>query len=192
MNFYWHDAAGKLLRAALGCAPDEVAELNVPGALGCYAAEVALDRLGGHYFDGTALVEKPEQPTPNHVFDYDLKQWADPRSLDDLRASKLAEVKSWRDEHLAVFTWDGSVFDSNEARMLGLRVEASTPGFEPVAWRLADNSWRVLTAEDSLAVYAAFIANLRACFQRFGELEIQVMGSNEGELSTIAWEPAPE
>jgi hypothetical protein len=85
---------------------------------------------------------------------------------------------------------NGLVFDSNETRILGLKMKADSPAeFTDVAWRLADNSWAVLTRADALAVWEAFETHLRNCFQKFAEKEAQVMaveGSLE-EVDNIVW-----
>ena len=62
-----------------------------------------------HYVDDGALVEKPEQPSPEHTFDYATKQWV--YDLTGHRNEKLTEIKAFRDtEEFSPFVWNNHTF----------------------------------------------------------------------------------
>ena len=98
----------------------------------------------GHYWEAGVWVPMPTQPSPDHVFDYATKQWEDPRTLDDLRATAHAAIERWRDQQEnAGFTfthagheWDGGLVVRQRLQpVLGLA--ALPDGF---FWTDADNS----------------------------------------------------
>lgn len=109
------------------------------------------------------LVIAPASPSPHHVFDYTTKQWVDPRTLADLKEAKWLEIKAARDAaEFGSFTWDNSTFDSDptsQSRIQGAAQLATLAlmNSQPfsIDWTLADNSTRVLTAQDMLAVGTA-------------------------------------
>lgn len=118
-----------------------------------------------------------------HRWDPAAEDWIDERDIAGVRAGLLAEIKRYRDETLgAGFAWDGSVFDSDAAisqpRLLGLFTTAVAGGIPPEGypWRLADNSWRVLSASDAIAVWSAFQAHMAACFAAFKVHETAILG----------------
>ncbi len=55
-------------------------------------------------------VEMPAQPSPYHIFNYDIKQWIDPRTLDEIKAQKWAEIKVMRDQlEFGGFEFEGNI-----------------------------------------------------------------------------------
>lgn len=192
MNAYWYGEGGRLLRAALGSKEAEVDLMEVSGALGVHKTDQTIDRLSTHYFDAGALVEKPPAPSKFHQFDYSIKQWRDLRLLDDLKQDKSAEIKAARDEALTTFTWNGLVFDADDTaqvRLLGLLAASKESDFTSEWWRLADNSWHELFAQDVVEVWAALKANTRRCFQRFAYLETVIAAcETREELNAVQWQ----
>lgn len=143
-----------------------------------------------HYVRDGEFVSIPEKPSASHKWSWHEKFWVDPRTLEDARTTKMIELRKNRDDFLSTFEWDGSLFDSNETRILGLRVRAtSSPEFQPTAWRLADNSWRILSAADAVSVWDAFENKMRYCFNRFAELESRVKtATTKEQIESISWE----
>jgi hypothetical protein len=157
---------------------------------GCVCEERDFDSRDGYILDGD-FVPMPERPGPWAVWDWASHAWTDPRVIADLRAGKMAELKSWRDTALKSFTWDGSTFDSDDTaqiRLLGLLTASKEEGFTSEWWRLSDNSWRELFAADVSGVWAALKDNLRSCFQRFAYLEALVAACETPEqLASLRW-----
>ena len=50
------------------------------------------------YWNGSEFISIGNPPTPNHTFDYVIKEWVDLRTLDEIKAQKWAEIKSERDQ----------------------------------------------------------------------------------------------
>lgn len=118
--------------------------------------------------------------------------WQDVRTLQETKAARVAAMRDARDAHInSTFTWDGSEFDADQvsqSRLLGAAWSASRPGFVPTPWRLADNSWRVLDAEDTAAVYGALEQHLRAAFLAFAEREAEIAAAESvAEVDAVKW-----
>ena len=105
-------------------------------------------------FDLHQFVSIGNPPTPNHTFDYVIKEWVDLRTLDEIKAQKWAEIKSQRDRiEFGGFEFEGDIYDSDQVsqgRILG----AASAGVDQI-WTLANNSTRLLTASQLQQLYAA-------------------------------------
>ena len=107
--------------------------------------------------------------------------------VDERRAAVMASLKAERDRRVfGGFAWDGSVFDSDEtaqARILGCYVSSqASPESFPIAWRLADNSWRDLTPSDSQALFLALQQHLQSHFAAFAVHEAAIAAASGDEL----------
>lgn len=129
-------------------------------------SEISLD-VYQHYYDFSteAFVSIGEPPSIHHAFDYSIKQWVDPRSLDDIKAQKWAEIKSQRNQlEFGGFEFDGNIYDSDQVsqgRILG----AATAGVDQV-WTLADNTTVNLSASQLQQLYAALQAHIANAHER--------------------------
>lgn len=144
------------------------------------------------YWDGEDWLEIPARPSAAHTWNWGTKTWTDPRTLADHKATRMRYLKAARDEYLnGGFTWDGSVFDSNlvsQLRLLGLKNKAQTNALMVESWRLQDNTWRELDAEDALAVFDTFENHLRGAFQTFAALEAEVLAAETiEEIEEVVW-----
>lgn len=118
--------------------------------------------------------------------------WID---LRDLAMAKSQQVEAMRQAREAVinggFVWDGSGFDSDQLaqlRLLGVVMAAQVPGFEPVDWRLTDNTWRTLDAAAVAGVWGALQMHIRDAFARFGELEGEINAATTPEaVAAVEW-----
>ena len=117
------------------------------------------------YWNGSEFISIGNPPTPNHTFDYVIKEWIDPRSLDEVKAQKWAEIKSERDRiEFGSFEFDGDIYDSDQVsqgRILG----AASAGVDQV-WTLADNSTRSLSASQLQQLYATLQMHIAAAHER--------------------------
>lgn len=120
--------------------------------------------------------------------------WQDSRSLSEARVEKLRQLRDAREAALnSTFTWDGSVFDADQVsqtRLMGLCLDAQLPGFTNQAWRLADNSWRVLDATDAAAVWVALKTHMAAQFTHFAAKEAAVNAvetNTPAKVDAIVW-----
>jgi hypothetical protein len=137
----------------------------------------------------------PLRPSPSHrlhVVAGALK-WVDPRTLPEARAARIQALRDAREAAItAGFTWDSSPFDAaqlSQTRLLGLYISSQSPTFAPQPWRLADNTWRTLTAACVAGVCAALQAHVTAQFAQFAAREAAVnAASSIAEIDAVAWE----
>lgn len=91
------------------------------------------------YWNGSEFISIGNPPTSNHIFDYGLKQWIDPRTLDDIKAQKWTSLKTQRNSfEFGGFLFDGLIYDSDQVSQ-GRIVAAASLGVE-VEWTLQNNS----------------------------------------------------
>jgi len=110
-------------------------------------------------------------------------------SVEDLRSAVMAALKAERDRRVfGGFTWDGSVFDSDEtaqARILGCYVSSQpSPESFPIAWRLADNTWRDLSPADAGALFLALQQHLQSHFAAFAVHEAAITAASPEVLAS--------
>lgn len=105
------------------------------------------------------------QPTSNHVFDYGLKQWIDPRSFTELKAQKWTLLKHQRDLfEFSGFLFEGIIYDSDQVsqgRILGAMLAGQSQ-----TWTTADNSTIELSAEQLKSLYAALQMHVAIAHER--------------------------
>ena len=106
-----------------------------------------------------------DPPASYYMFDYGIKQWIDPRSLDDIKAQKWVEIKSQRDQlEFGGFEFDGNIYDSDQVSQ-GRIMGAAAAGVDQI-WTLADNSTVELSALQLQQLYAALQAHVAAVHER--------------------------
>ena len=149
---------GELLYSIQG--NQETIELNKP--LGCLA--VPDPPRSNMYYKGW-WVDLPKSPSSFHTFDYQSKQWVDPRTLEQIKDQKWFEIKSARDAfELGSFEFEGNYFDSDhlsQSRILG----ASIAGVDQT-WTLANNTVVELTATQLKHLYQALQAHIAFAHER--------------------------
>lgn len=149
---------GELLKVISG--NQESIELNTPSD--CFAVDEPTE-FSMYYKDG--WVAMPAQPTPYHIFNYDLKDWIDPRTLDEIKAQKWAEIKAMRDQlEFGGFEFDGGIYDSDQVSQ-GRIMGAAAAGIDQV-WTLADNTTVELSASQLQQLYAALQAHIASVHER--------------------------
>lgn len=149
-------------------------------------------KYGGGWLENANHYEQPMQPGPHHVFDWAIKQWIDPRTLQDLRDTKWTEIKRARSTaEYGGFVWDGSTFDSDaisQARIQGaVQLAGMAPSFS-IDWTLQDNAVRTLSAADILAVGIALGAHVALQFSRAQALRVLVDSAESADvLDALGW-----
>lgn len=142
-------------------APDDVVALNTPE--NCVALPDPSNL--NMYLDKGEWVDIPPQPSNGMVFDYTIKQWIDPRTLDEIKAKKWAEIKSQRDQlEFGGFEFEGGIYDSDQASQ-GRIMGAAVAGVDQV-WTLADNTTAELSASQLQQLYAALQAHIANAHER--------------------------
>ena len=117
------------------------------------------------YWDGNAFVSIGEPPSLYHYFDYEIKQWIDPRTLDEIKDQKWDEIKSQRDQlEFGGFEFEGNVYDSDQVSQ-GRIMGAAAAGVDQI-WTLADNSTVELSALQLQQLYAALQTHIAGAHER--------------------------
>jgi hypothetical protein len=141
-------------------ASDEIVILNTP--VDCLAVE---DPPGSNMYYKDGWVAMPTQPSPYHIFNYDLKEWIDPRTFDEIKAQKWAEIKAMRDQlEFGGFEFEDGIYDSDQVSQ-GRIMGAAAAELDQV-WTLADNSTVNLTASQLQQLYAALQAHIASVHER--------------------------
>ena len=105
------------------------------------------------------------KPSETHIYDYDLKDWVDPRTLDEIKAQKWVEIKSQRDQlEFGGFEFDGGIYDSDQVSQ-GRIMGAASAGVDQ-AWTLADNTTVELSVMQLQQLYAALQAHIASVHER--------------------------
>lgn len=143
--------------------------LSSPYDRAASAGEIKVDYVPplSAYWDAEleVFVDIGELPSKFHAFDYNTKQWIDPRSLDEIKAQKWVEIKSQRD-HLEFggFEFEGNVYDSDQVSQ-GRIMGAAAAGAEQT-WTLANNTTVELTALQLQQLYAALQTHIAGAHER--------------------------
>lgn len=134
------DDEGKILGTFSNASLD-VIEANNHGTIVFDAPQQKTD-----YWDFSlcSFVSIGKPPSPHHTFDYTTKQWTDPRTLDDIKTQKWAEIKQQRDQlEFGGFEFEGNIYDSD--RVSQGRVLGAALANLPQEWTLADNTTVLLS-----------------------------------------------
>lgn len=142
-------------------APAEVVDLNTPD--GCIALPDPPNL--NMYLNEGVWVDVPASPSSSHIFDYDLKQWLDPRTIEQVKDQKWSEIKSMRDAlEYSGFEFEGNSYDSDQvsqSRIMG----AAVAGVDQT-WTLADNTTVELSASQMQQLYAALQVHIASVHER--------------------------
>ncbi len=142
--------------------------------------------------DGQLELASDLRPTLHATYDWGRRTWVDARSLADVRAQKWAEIKDARTlAEFGQFVCDGSVYDASERSQHRITRQARAAQLDPHfsdVWTLADNSHRILTAPDMLAVEAAMLHHIASVHSTARALRSAIEGaSTTAEVEGIAW-----
>lgn len=96
MKFIVHDAVGRILRT--GNCPDD--HLDLQAQDGETVIEGEADDAKSRIENGEVVL-LPSKPSVLHQFDYELKQWVDPRTMQD----HVAATRARRDTLLLACDW---------------------------------------------------------------------------------------
>jgi len=144
------------------------------------------------YYDQESVITFSPKPSTNHVFDYNIKQWVDPRTLDDLKLQQWEAIKVQRTTaEYAGFTWDGSVFDSDaisQQRIAGAVQLATLSSLFTINWTLADNTVRTLNQQQMLAVGLTLGYHINTVFTKGQALRSSIESASTKEaIESICW-----
>jgi len=149
------------------------------------------DPMAFHYVNAGKLVTLVK-PSPSHVFNYDTKQWEDPRTLQELKDSQWTLIKRSRSAaEYAGFMWDGSTFDSDaisQNRITGAVTLAQLSSAFTIDWTLATNQVRTLNQSEMLQVGAALGVHVQTQFAKGQSLRVQIdAATTQAEVEAVVW-----
>lgn len=143
----------------------------------------------------------PEQPYKAAVLAYRDEKlvWEDPRDIAQAKDDQWALVKDARDTFInSGVTWDGSVFDSDaiaQGRVAGattlalMAVMQGQAGAFSKTWKLADNSSRVLSAADMMAVGVTLGQMVQTAIDKGEAIRLQIYSSTSLEqIRSLTWQ----
>ena len=160
---YFLSQDGEILRAIIG--NREQFQVNTKDG------EIFIDMceavVSSSYYSFTEkrFIALSDAPSPQHVFDYEIKQWIDPRTLDEIKAQRWTEIKQQRDQlEFGGFEFEGNIYDSDQVSQ-GRIMGAVSAGVDQV-WTLADNTTVSLTASQLQQLYATLQAHIASVHER--------------------------
>lgn len=110
-------------------------------------------------------VDLPKSPSSFHTFDYQSKQWVDPRSLDEIKAQKWEEIKSQRDQiEFGGFEFENKLYDSDPNSQL--RIATAALLGVSVEWTLKDNSVVNLSSDQLIDLKTALAVHINNIHER--------------------------
>ena len=187
--FTVYDFEGRILRT--GTAPEYQAQFQAIESQGEWLL-LSSSNINSDYVVGGKVVPLPPKPSDSHVFNYAERLWVDPRTLDDLKADKWAEIRLARDAaDFSGFAWQGHTFDSDQVsqgRITGaVQLAQLDPSFS-IIWTLADNTVIELDAVQMQAVGAALGAHVSAQHALARQLRKQINAATKAaQLAGIHW-----
>ncbi|MBJ9959844.1 DUF4376 domain-containing protein [Acinetobacter nosocomialis] len=140
---------------------EQTVRLNTPDE--CFAVDDPPS--ANMYHDKGEWVEMPLQPSAHHLFDFQKKEWIDPRSLDQVKEQKWFEIKQIRETtEFGGFSFNGYKFDSDEKSQSRI-IAASALGVE-VEWTLFNNTVITLSGEELKKLRQALAEHVSMCHAR--------------------------
>lgn len=142
------------------------------------------------------LVEDTQLPNSPEIWDWELMQYIDPRSLAEIKEARWAELKLARTQAESEgFTWDGSIFDSdpssqariNGAVTLALIARQLNQPYE-VTWTLKNSTTRTLSIDEMIAVGLTLGNHVQTIFNKGQLLQQQInQATTKEEVTSIVW-----
>ena len=190
-----YNPQGEITRS--GVCADADFELQSPGGVSLIEGK-ATGRT--HYVLNGALtsytpaqiVSKQALPQVPSLWSNESMSWVSGASLSESKVLAISKMRAARESLITgTFSWDGSTFDSDQVsqtRLMGLFVDSKEPSFLPTPWRLSNNSWRTLSAENAVEIWAALRGHIRGAFQTFAAKEASInSASSIEEVNAISW-----
>lgn len=172
MNRYIYDINGKITSKLSGNI--DTLDLNTPEECHYFDSDADFDKSAYFYSVETGgVVEITPQPSPHHVFDYDSKEWSDPRTLGQIKIQKWSEIKQQRDiAEYGGFSFLGHEFDSDQVSQ-GRIITAAQLGVD-TDWTLKNNEVIQLSAEQLIQLRTALAQHVATCHEKGRVLRLQI------------------
>jgi len=155
---------------------------------------VAMNGKLCRYIDGVfEQTNKPMFPENSFdVWDENIGEWVDGRTLEQKKDDKWLEIKAARDaQEFGTFDWGGYTFQCDEVSQRRIQGAVQLAGLDPTLvmdWTLADNSVQSFTATDFIAIGQALAVHVNAGHVKSRALRSQIeSATTEAEISAITW-----
>ncbi|WOE32735.1 MULTISPECIES: DUF4376 domain-containing protein [unclassified Acinetobacter] len=147
------------------CGSDVDIDVNTIADLKFYDLKEGQQVNIGDYFQDDKLVFLSEKPSIYHEFNYELKQWFDPRSIDQIKEQKWLELRHQRDAlEFGGFEFEGDIYDSDQVSQV--RISGAANAAIDQAWTLANNSIKYLTTAQLRKLYQTLQAHVASVHER--------------------------
>jgi hypothetical protein len=136
--YFFYEPNGRVEHTQM-CLTEESAQ-SITALTGLpYAMREGEPGMGLCYVQNGAVITCPPQPSPVHVFDYGMRDWNDPRALDELRASAWDRIKRARAEAFAAGVEVPGLgrFDTNATANINVAAVFATLPYQPPNWVIA-------------------------------------------------------
>ena len=175
---YFLSQDGEILRAIIG--NKEQFQVNTKDGEIFIDVSEAVVSSSYYSFTEKRFIALSDAPSPQHVFDYGIKQWIDPRTLDEIKDQKWTGIKIIRNQlEFGGFEFEGNTYDSDQVSQ-GRIMGAALVGVDQV-WTLADNSTVGLSASQLQQLYVALQSHVASVHERgrIARLAIESAGTKE-------------
>ena len=184
----FYDDKGMITRIRTG--PTANVEATVEESEGAYIYFDDRPDTDNKYVVDEELVAMPSQPSSNHHFDYDTKEWV--LDLEEAKLDKWTEIKGNREEtEFGSFTKDDLTFQSDsksQSRIQGAVQRSQADPSISIDWTLADNTTQTFTGTEYIEVGNALSAHVAACHVKATTLRGQINSATTlEEINAITW-----
>lgn len=149
------------------------------------------------YMEDGQPVEKPAIPSPDHEFDWDTKQWVDPRTMEDLRTACRNRINVARlNANQSGFMHEGKLFATDPLSRSDIdgingyvTLWGSLPETWAGAWKAEDNTYLPISNLDEWkAFYASMVAAGNMNFAISEQLKAALaLADTPVEIEVIVW-----
>lgn len=117
------------------------------------------------YYVDENWVDMPQQPSPHYIFHYGLKQWIDPRTIEQFKEQHWQKIKAERDSlEFGGFEFESNIYDSDLTSQSRIMGAASTQVDQ--IWTIANNEMVELTALQLSQLYQTLQAHIATIHER--------------------------
>lgn len=196
MEYTIYNQQGRITNI-VGCLPEEL-EAAVAAAGGAGYLEGVFPWTQFRVSGGQP-VAFPAKPSPRHEWDWSANEWRDPRTLEQAKAEKNAEINAARAAaNASTFTYGGKEIAVDDLSMKDIQsangiisLTGALPGGWPGAWKAVDNTYvSIPNIATWTAFYAAMVAQGTANFAHSQQLKDTLAAATTiAEVDAITWSP---
>lgn len=185
-----------VLAQTLCCTDDVIVDEKIRNPEHVFIEIPSLKGVGDLYFDGSAVVDRPNQPSRFSRWSNNTLSWFDPRTLQDFKSAKWAEIKQSRESTInSPLATPYGTFDAHaKARasitdaVLLLQTLSAQGTPQTIDWTLADNTVVTLTTAQMVEVGVLLGQQVQAAYAQARSLRLQIDASTTPqEVALVVW-----